>query len=223
MDMKIIARIHTPFEEKFGIPRQSGLADNLSYIVFEPLFRNIEAVRGLEDFSHLWIIWQFSESVRDSWSPTVRPPKLGGNKRMGVFATRSPFRPNPVGLSSVRLERVDTKCENAPVLYVRGADILDNTPVYDIKPYIAYTDCHFDAVCGFSQSPDIVMNIQIPDELLEKLPEKYRSEVISILSHDPRPGYINDPDRVFYLKYGGYEIAFKIVDNCVTVVGVSKE
>ena len=174
--MKTIARIHTDFPTKFGIPRQSGIIPSLQgRIVFEPEYRIPEAVRGLEDFSHIWLLWKFSEAVRDSWSPTVRPPRLGGNVRKGVFATRSPFRPNPIGLSSVRLEKIDIDPNLGPVLYVSGADLMDGTPIYDIKPYIAYTDSHPEAVSGFASTPaEFLLEVEFPEEWLKKVPESQR-------------------------------------------------
>ena len=217
--MKTIARIHTDFPTKFGIPRQSGIVASLQgKIVFEPEYRNAEAVRGLEDFSHIWLLWEFSEAVRDSWSPTVRPPRLGGNVRKGVFATRSPFRPNPIGLSSVRLEKVDIDPQLGPVLYVSGADLMDGTPIYDIKPYIAYTDSHPDAVSGFATTPaEYLLDVDFPEELLQQVPEKQRESLIEVLAHDPRPQYQDDPNRVYGMEFGGMEVKFK-VEGCRLVV-----
>ena len=217
--MKTIARIHTDFPTKFGIPRQSGIIASLQgKIVFEPEYRNAEAVRGLEDFSHIWLLWEFSEAVRDSWSPTVRPPRLGGNVRKGVFATRSPFRPNPIGLSSVRLEKVDIDPQLGPVLYVSGADLMDGTPIYDIKPYIAYTDSHPDAVSGFASTPaEYLLDVVFPKEMLEKVPESQRESLIEVLAHDPRPQYQDDPNRVYGMEFGGMEVKFK-VEGCRLVV-----
>lgn len=217
--MKTIARIHTDFPTKFGIPRQSGIVASLQgKIVFEPEYRNAEAVRGLEDFSHIWLLWEFSEAVRDSWSPTVRPPRLGGNVRKGVFATRSPFRPNPIGLSSVLLEKVDIDPQLGPVLYVSGADLMDGTPIYDIKPYIAYTDSHPDAVSGFASTPaEYLLDVDFPEELLQQVPEKQRESLIEVLAHDPRPQYQDDPNRVYGMEFGGMEVKFK-VEGCRLVV-----
>ena len=217
--MKTIARIHTDFPTKFGIPRQSGIVASLQgKIVFEPEYRIPEAVRGLEDFSHIWLLWEFSEAVRDSWSPTVRPPRLGGNVRKGVFATRSPFRPNPIGLSSVRLEKVDIDPQLGPVLYVSGADLMDGTPIYDIKPYIAYTDSHPEAVSGFASTPaEYLLDVDFPEELLQKIPEKQRESLIEVLAHDPRPQYQDDPKRVYGMEFGGMEVKFK-VEGCRLVV-----
>ena len=221
--MKAIARIHTDFPTKFGIPRQSGIIDSLQgRIVFEPEYRNAEAVRGLEEFSHIWLIWEFSEAVRDSWSPTVRPPRLGGNVRKGVFATRSPFRPNPIGLSSVKLERVEIDPKLGPILLVSGADLMDGTPIYDIKPYIAYTDSHPDAVSGFASKPaEYLLEVDFPETLLQKVPECQRESLIAVLQHDPRPQYHDDPKRVYGMAFGGMEVKFKVEEGLLTVVGIS--
>ena len=221
--MKTIARIHTDFPTKFGIPRQSGIISSLQgKIVFEPEYRIAEAVRGLEDFSHLWILWEFSEAVRDKWSPTVRPPRLGGNVRKGVFATRSPFRPNPIGLSSVRLEHIEIEPDLGPVLYVSGADLMDGTPIYDIKPYIAYTDSHPDAVSGFASKPaEYLLEVDFPEALLQKVPECQRESLIAVLQHDPRPQYHDDPQRVYGMAFGKMEVKFKVEEGLLTVVEVS--
>ena len=217
--MKLIARIHTDFPEKFGIPRQSGLVDTLrGEIVFEPEFRNPDAVRGLEGFSHIWLIWAFSQAVRDSWSPTVRPPRLGGNVRIGVFATRSPFRPNPIGLSSVRLERVELTADLGPVLHVRGADLVDGTPIFDIKPYIPYGDSHPDAVGGFASAPaGETLTVVIPPDLLERVPEGRREALRGVLAQDPRPHYQNDPERVYGFTFAGMEVRFCVAGTVLTV------
>ena len=218
-ELKPIAHIETDFPTKFGIPRQSGIIETLQgRIVFEPEYRIAEAVRGLEEFSHIWIIWQFSEAVRDTWSPTVRPPRLGGNVRKGVFATRSPFRPNPIGLSSVKLERIETDPKLGPVLYVSGADLMDGTPIYDIKPYIAYTDSHPEAVSGFASKPaEYLLEVEFPENLLEHVaPEKHES-LIEVLAHDPRPQYQDDPERVYGLAFGGMEIKFKVIGKRLVV------
>ena len=219
--MKTIAHIHTDFPTKFGIPRQSGVIPSLQgKIVFEPEYRIPEAVRGLEDFSHIWLLWEFSEAVRDSWSPTVRPPRLGGNVRKGVFATRSPFRPNPIGLSSVRLEKVDFDPNLGPVLYVSGADLMDGTPIYDIKPYIAYTDSHPEAVSGFASTPaEYLLDVDFPETLLQQVAENQRESLIDVLSHDPRPQYQDDPERVYGMEFGGME-KFKVDGMLLTVVEV---
>ena len=220
--MKTIAHIHTDFPTKFGIPRQSGIVASLQgKIVFEPEYRNADAVRGLEDFSHIWLLWEFSEAVRDSWSPTVRPPRLGGNVRKGVFATRSPFRPNPIGLSSVRLEKVDIDPQLGPVLYVSGADLMDGTPIYDIKPYIAYTDSHPDAVSGFASTPaEYLLDVDFPEELLIKVAENQRESLLDVLAHDPRPQYQDDPKRVYGMEFGGMEVKFKVEGMLLHVVSV---
>ena len=221
--MKVIAHIHTDFPTKFGIPRQSGIVASLQgTIVFEPDYRNAEAVRGLEDFSHLWLIWEFSEAKREDWSPTVRPPRLGGNVRKGVFATRSPFRPNSIGLSSVKLEKVEIDPKLGPVLHVSGADLMDGTPIYDIKPYIAYTDSHPEAVSGFASTPaEFLLKVEFPEELLKKVPENQRESLIAVLAHDPRPQYQDDPERVYGMAFGGMEVKFKVEERLLTVVEVN--
>lgn len=222
--MKVIARIHTEFPTKFGIPRQSGIIESLKgTIVFEPEYRNPEAVRGLEEFSHLWLIWEFSETVRDTWSPTVRPPRLGGNVRKGVFATRSPFRPNPIGLSSVKLERIEIDAKLGPVLHVSGADLMDGTPIFDLKPYIAYTDSHPEAVSGFASKPaEYLLSVDFPKELLDKVPEAQRTSLIAVLEHDPRPQYQDDPNRIYGLEFGLLNVKFKVEGKQLNVIEVSK-
>ena len=217
--MKTIARIETDFPTKFGIPRQSGIIKSLKgRIIFEPEYRNAEAVRGLEEFSHIWIIWQFSETMRDSWSPTVRPPRLGGNVRKGVFATRSPFRPNPIGLSSVKLEKVEIDSKLGPVLHVSGVDLMDGTPIYDIKPYIAYTDSHPEAISGFASKPaEYLLEVDFPETLLQKVYPELRESLIEVLAHDPRPQYQNDPKRIYGMEFGGFEIKFKVEEKRLTV------
>ena len=217
--MKVIAKIRTVFPTKFGIPRQSGIIGSLKgRIVFEPEYRNADAVRGLEEFSHLWLIWEFSEAVRDTWSPTVRPPRLGGNVRKGVFATRSPFRPNPIGLSSVKLEKIEIDPKLGPVIYVSGADLMDGTPIYDIKPYIAYTDSHPDAVSGFASKPaEYLLEVDFPDTLLNKVNPELRESLIEVLAHDPRPQYHDDPERIYGMSFGGMEVRFKVVQKVLTV------
>lgn len=218
--MKIIARIYTDFKEKFGIPRQSGIADGEAKIIFEPEYRCREAFSGLEGYSHLWLIWQFSEAIRESWSPTVRPPRLGGNKRVGVFATRSPYRPNPIGLSSVELLGIAYTADG-PVLTVRGADILDGTPIYDIKPYLAYTDSHPEAKGGFSDGVrEYKISVDFPTELLEKVDTGLHRELISVLEHDPRPSYKGDGEREYGMRFADYEIFFKVTDGVLRVVRV---
>ena len=222
--IQVIARMHSDFASKFGIPRQSGLVDSLrSTIVFEPEFRNPDALRGIEDFSHLWIIWQFSEAVRQGWSPTVRPPRLGGNTRMGVFATRSPFRPNNLGLSSVKLLGVEQTEKYGAVLHVGGADLMDGTPIFDIKPYIAYGDAHPDARGGFTdRAGDFLLNVDFPATLLSRLPEEKRDAAIGVLSHDPRPSYQRQPDRIYGLTCAGFDIRVQGQDNVLTVKAVTK-
>lgn len=201
--MHPIARMKSDFSEKFGIPRQSGLVEELvSTIVFEPEYRNAEALRGLEDFSHIWIIWQFSEAVRDTWSPTVRPPRLGGNTRMGVFATRSPFRPNAIGLSSVKIMGIEKTTQYGTVIHVAGADLLDGTPILDIKPYIPYCDSHPDAKGGFtSTAGNFILKVDITPDLLKKVPENKREALLGVLSHDPRPTYQQDTQREYGLTF----------------------
>ena len=223
VNIQVIARMHSDFATKFGIPRQSGLVEELkSTIVFEPEFRNPDALRGIEDFSHLWIIWQFSEAVRTGWSPTVRPPRLGGNTRMGVFATRSPFRPNNLGLSSVKLLGVEHTAEFGTVLHVGGADLMDGTPIFDIKPYIPYGDCHVDATGGFTDNAgEFILKVDFPVRLLNLLPEEKREAAIGVLSHDPRPSYQRKPDRVYGLTFAGYDIRFKVAEDMLTVVEVN--
>ncbi len=217
--IRAIARIHSDFSTKFGIPRQSGLVQELrSTIVFEPEFRNPDALRGIEDFSHLWLIWQFSEAVRQDWSPTVRPPRLGGNTRMGVFATRSPFRPNNLGLSCVRLLGLEHTREYGTVLHVGGADLMDGTPIFDIKPYIPYADAHPDALGGFTDTArDFLLDVDFPPELLSRLPEEKRQAAVGVLSHDPRPSYQRKPGRVYGLNFAGFDIRFTVEGNRLTV------
>ena len=222
-EMKIIARIHTPFDTKFGIPRQSGVAaDVKGEIVFEPEYREQEAVRGLEGFSHIWLIWCFSESVTDKWSPTVRPPRLGGNARMGVFATRSPFRPNPIGLSSVRIEEIQLHTEEGPVIWVSGADLMDGTPIYDIKPFIPYADNHPDARGGFTNDTSgYTLAVTFPEQLLEQVPVSHREALRGVLAHDPRPSYQHDPERVYGMKFAGMEIRFRVDGEQLIVCSVA--
>ena len=218
--MRPVARVRSDFPEKFGIPRQSGIVESLeAKIVFEPEFRVMDAVRGLEDFSHIWLIWEFSEAVRDSWSPTVRPPRLGGNVRMGVFATRSPFRPNPIGLSCVKLLKIEQDETLGPVLTVAGADLMDGTPIYDIKPYIPYADCHPEAEGGFTTKVDMKpLIIDFPADLLEKVAAEKRTALIGVLEQDPRPRYQNDPERIYGLSFAGMDVKFSVADRTLTVV-----
>ena len=220
--MKIIARIRNDFKEKFGIPRQSGILDGFkSRIVFEPEYRVKEALRGIEGYSHLWLIWEFSEAKREGFSPTVRPPRLGGNRRMGVFATRSPYRPNPIGLSSVKLLEVIDTPDEGTVLIVSGADLLDGTPIYDIKPYLSFTDSHPDAVCGFADKvKGYSLEVSFPEELLSKVDMGKRDSLHRLLADDPRPSYIADGDRIYTFSFADYEISFKVEDNLLTVTDV---
>ncbi len=222
--MKIIAHIHTDFTSKFGIPRQSGLVDELeATIIFEPEYRNPDALRGIEEYSHLWLIWQFSECADKEWTPTVRPPRLGGNKRMGVFATRSPFRPNPVGLSSVKLIGVEKTTEYGCVLRVAGADMLDGTPIYDIKPYLPYVDSHPDASNGFAlDEKDGTLDVGFPDDLLKMIPSSKQKALIAVLSQDPRPGYQNESERVYGIEFAGFDVRFKVKNSALTVTEIIK-
>ena len=217
--MRVIARIHSDFSTKFGVPRQSGLVDALeSTVVFEPEYRNMDALRGLEDFSHLWLVWVFDKAVRRDWSPTVRPPRLGGNRRMGVFATRSPFRPNPIALSSVKLAGIEQTAEQGPVLHIRGADLMDGTPILDIKPYIPYADAHPEALGGFAAVPaGETLEVIIPPELLEKIPPERREALRGVLAQDPRPHYQNDPGRIYGFGFAGMEVKFSVEGTCLTV------
>jgi len=224
MEIKAIARIYTEFKEKFGIPRQSGITDSsIGKIVFEPEYRRKEALREIEEYSHLWLIWEFSKAKREKWSATVRPPRLGGNKKVGVFATRSPFRPNPLGLSSVKLVGVSEDKELGPILFVSGADILDGTPIYDIKPYLAYTDSHPDAKCGFSDTVrDYSLDVKIDSDVLSVVKEEHRDTLMKMLAHDPRPAYKDDADYEYGMKFAEYEIFFKVKKNTLTVTKIVK-
>ena len=223
-EVKIIAKIHSDFPSKFGIPRQSGIVDSLeSLIVFEPEYRNEQALRGIEDFSHLWLIWQFSKAVRDDWSPMVRPPKLGGNTRKGVFATRSPFRPNAIGLSSVRLVGVEKHPKLGHVLRVAGADLMDGTPILDIKPYLPFTDSHPEATGGFTDTLNLQpLRVCIPEIWEEKIPEDKKKALREVLENDPRPSYQDDPDRVYGFFFSDMEVKFTVSENILTVCGISK-
>ena len=222
-EIQAIAHMKSDFPTKFGIPRQSGLVEALrSTIVFAPEFRNPDALRGIEGFSHLWLIWQFSQAVRQDWSPTVRPPRLGGNVRMGVFATRSPFRPNSLGLSCVRLLGVEETREFGTVLHVGGADLMDGTPIFDIKPYIAYGDAYPDAVGGFTDhADDFLLEVVFPDKLLKRIPTAKRQALLGVLSHDPRPSYQRDANRVYGLSFAGFNIRFSVSDGVLTVTEIS--
>lgn len=218
--IKVIARIRSDFKTKFGVPRQSGLVEALrARIVFEPEYRNADALRGIEGFSHLWLIWQFSEAVREDWSPTVRPPRLGGNERMGVFATRSPFRPNAIGLSCVRLEGVEQTAEGS-VLLVSGADLMDGTPIYDIKPYAAYSDAHPEARSGFARPEMKFLEVVFPEELLRKVSEEKRQPLIGVLEQDPRAAYEKKPGYVYGMKFASYDVRFQVRGDVLQVVDV---
>lgn len=220
--IKPIARIYTDFSDKFGIPRQAGIVEELEgRIVFEPEYRNEDALRGLEDFSHIWLIWQFSQSVRQDWSPTVRPPRLGGNRRVGVFATRSPFRPNALGLSCVRLLAVEKTANEGSVLRVAGADILSGTPIYDIKPYIPYADCRPEAKGGFAPDSGPTLKVSLAPEAAERVPENKRAALEAVLANDPRPRYQKDPERVYGIEFAGLEIKFSVRENELFVLSVS--
>ena len=220
--MQIIARIHTDFPTKFGVPRQSGLASALeSTIVFEPEFRNPDALRGIEDFSHIWLIWQFDRALREGWSPTVLPPKLGGKTRVGVFATRSPFRPNSIGLSSVRLTGVELQTKDGPILHVAGADLVDGTPIFDIKPYLPYADAHPDAIDGFEGKRHAEpLRVVFPPELEAQIPPEKREGLRQALACGPIPGYQHDPTRRYGFNFCGRGVRFTIEDGTLTVVEI---
>ncbi len=220
--MQVIAHIRSDFPTKFGIPRQSGLVDSLrATIVFEPEYRNPDALRGIDGFSHLWLIWEFSEAKRERWSPTVRPPRLGGNERVGVFASRSPFRPNPIGLSCVKLEEVRSDPQHGAVLVVSGADLMDGTPIFDIKPYIPYADAHPDALGGFAQNaPEAVLRVDFPPELLRRIPTRLQAALVGVLAQDPRPSYQSDPSRIYGMAFGGFDIRFTVAEDLLCVQDV---
>ncbi len=215
-----IARIHNAYDSKFGIPRQSNIIGGLeSLIVFEPAFRSADALRGIEGFDYLWLLWQFSENVASGWSPTVRPPRLGGNERRGVFATRSSFRPNALALSSVRLLRVEWEAEEGPLLVVGGADLMEGSPIFDIKPYLPYTDSHPEARSGFAPTPaDHLLEVRFPDALLQKIPQGLRQPLTELLAHDPRPSYHHDPARLYGFPFGGFEVRFRVPQESVLEV-----
>ena len=220
--IQTIAKIKCDFHTKFGIPRQSGLVDSLrSTIIFEPEFRNADALRGLDDFSHLWLIWHFSENANKPWSPTVRPPRLGGNTRMGVFATRSPFRPNSLGLSSVRILGLEQTKDFGTVIHISGADLMDGTPIFDIKPYIPYCDSHADATGGFTDTAhSFLLNVKFDDSLLDIIPTDKQNALQDVLAHDPRPSYQRDPDRVYGIQFAGFDIRFQVEDHLLTVIEI---
>ncbi len=223
-ELKQIAVIHTDFPEKFGIPRQSGLIEELrSTLVFMPEYRVPEALRGIEQYSHLWLLWEFSRAVRNGWSPTVRPPRLGGNTRMGVFATRSPFRPNPVGLSCVRLERVELNTPDGPVLHLSGADLMDGTPIFDIKPYLPYVDCKPEASNGFALAQqEGVLSVDIPEDIAAEFPAEKLPALKAVLAQDPRPQYISDPEREYTMSFAGFEVSFTVDGDRLSVTAVRK-
>lgn len=225
MTIEPIAYIRTDFPEKFGVPRQSGLAESLTgRIVFEPAYRNVEALRGLEGFSHLWLIWEFSANRKTAgeWQPTVRPPRLGGNRHMGVFATRSPFRPNPLGLSCVEFEAIDYNTADGPTIIVKGADLMDGTPIYDIKPYIRYADSRPEAVCGYVDSLDeSQLEVVIPESVEAQINDKAKFQaLVETLKLDPRPSYHNDPSRIYGLSFSGYNVRFTVSDTVLTVIDI---
>lgn len=224
LTLREIAHIRSDFPEKFGIPRQSGLVSELiSTVVFEPEYRVPEALRGLETYTHVWLVWEFSKAVREDWKPTVRPPRLGGNTRMGVFATRSPFRPNPLGLSCVKLEKIELTTPEGPIIHVSGADLMDGTPIYDIKPYLPYVDCRPEASNGFALAQqDGVLNVDIPVELENLIPPEKRGALVSVLAQDPRPQYISDPQREYTMSFAGFEITFTVDENDLTVKNIRK-
>lgn len=222
ISMKVIAKVHSDFPSKFGIPRQAGLVPELrAFLVFEPEFRNSDMLRGLDGFSHIWLIWNFSGNRQMGWSPTVRPPRLGGNRRMGVFATRSPFRPNPIGLSCVRLEEIQWDTPQGPVLMLSGADLMDGTPVLDIKPYTPYADCHPEATGGFTEGAgDFLLEVSFPPPLLAQIPPSRREALLGVLAHDPRPSYQRNPERIYGLSFGGFNIRFRVDGTQLTVCQV---
>ena len=220
--MQVIARVRSDFPTKFGIPRQSSLVEELkSTLVFEPEFRDVNALRGIEQFSHLWLIWQFSENAQAGWSPTVRPPRLGGNLRLGVFATRSPFRPNPIGLSAVRLEGMEIDPKLGPVLHIACADLMDGTPILDIKPYIPYADAHPEAAAGYTAQTRLhALNVDFPEALLARIPPEKRAPLRGVLAQDPRPSYQDDPERIYGFPFAGMELRFRVEGNQLTVVNI---
>ena len=222
--MKIIGHIRTDFPSKFGIPRQSGLIETLKgKIILEPEYRNPQVYKGIEQFSHIWLLWEFSEAQKEHWSATVKPPRLGGKTRMGVFATRAPFRPNNIGLSCVKLDRVEQDEKDGPVLWVAGVDLLDGTPIYDIKPYIPLTDCHPEASEGYTKETKIhELKVEFPEELLNQYPEETRQAVLGILAQDPRPTYFQDPERVYGVPFAGFDVKFKVDGDTLVVCGLER-
>lgn len=220
--MKVIGHIRTDFPSKFGIPRQSGLIDGLKgKIILEPEYRNPQVYKGIEEFSHIWLLWEFSEAKKEHWSATVKPPRLGGKTRMGVFATRAPFRPNNIGLSCVKLDRVEQDEKDGPVLWVVGVDLLDGTPIYDIKPYIPLTDCHPEASEGYTKETKIhELKVEFPEELLNQYPEEKRQAVLGILAQDPRPTYFQDPERVYGVPFAGFDVKFRVDGDTLVVCGL---
>lgn len=222
--MKVIGHIRTDFPSKFGIPRQSGLIDSLKgKIILEQEYRNPQVYKGIEEFSHIWLLWEFSEAKKEHWSATVKPPRLGGKKRMGVFATRAPFRPNNIGLSCVKLDRVEQDEKDGPVLWVAGVDLLDGTPIYDIKPYIPLTDCHPEASEGYTRETKIhELKVEFPEELLNQYPEEKRQAVLGILAQDPRPTYFQDPERVYGVPFAGFDVKFRVDGDLLIVCGLEK-
>ncbi len=223
-ELNIIAHIRTDFSTKFGIPRQSGLVDELeATIIFEPEYRNPDALRGLDEYTHLWLLWQFSECIDKEWTPTVRPPRLGGNKRMGVFATRSPFRPNPIGLSCVKLLGIDKTEKYGCVIRVSGADLLDGTPIYDIKPYLPYVDSHPDASNGFAlDEKSGRLSVEIPEEIIKIIPPEKQAALKAVLAQDPRPGYQDNPERIYGIEFAGFDVRFTVVSNLLTVTEIKR-
>lgn len=223
-ELNIIAHIRTDFSTKFGIPRQSGLVDELeATIIFEPEYRNPDALRGLDEYTHLWLLWQFSECIDKEWTPTVRPPRLGGNKRMGVFATRSPFRPNPIGLSCVKLLGIEKTEKYGCVIRVSGADLLDGTPIYDIKPYLPYVDSHPDASNGFAlDEKSGRLSVEIPEEIIKIIPPEKQAALKAVLAQDPRPGYQDNPERIYGIEFAGFDVRFTVVSNLLTVTEIKR-
>lgn len=223
LELKVVARMRSEFPSKFGIPRQAGLVEGLrATVVFEPEYRNPDALRGIEGFSHLWLVWGFHQAVRETWSPTVRPPRLGGNARLGVFATRSPFRPNPLGLSCVKLEGVEPTGPDGPALVVSGADLMDGTPIYDIKPYVPYADCRPEAAEGFAVAPEPPLRVELPEALGAKLPEDRAEALAQVLSWDPRPHYQANPQRVYGMGFAGYEVKFRVDGDALVVLKIEE-